>query len=86
MPIFMPIMEALNTDPYMFYAMMTIMIGVGQVTPPVGIVLYIMSDVSGEPVESLFRESLVWLVMLLGTAIIVVFFPPISSWLPDAMW
>ena len=86
MPIFMPIMEALGTNPYMFYAMMTIMIGVGQVTPPVGIVLYIMSDVSGEPVESLFRESLIWLAVLLGTAVIVVLFPSMSSWLPDTMW
>ena len=86
MPVFMPIIEALGTNPYMFYAMMTIMIGVGQVTPPVGIVLYIMSDVSVEPVESLFRESLIWLMVLLGTAVIVVLFPPLSSWLPDTMW
>ena len=85
MPIFMPVISALGTDPFMFYAMMTIMIGVGQITPPVGILLYIMSDVSVEPVESLFRESFIWLIALVVTAVIVVLFPCLSSWLPGTM-
>lgn len=85
LPIFWPTMVALEIDPYMFYVMMTLMVGIGQVTPPEGVVLYIMSDVSGEPVVSLFKESIMWLILLTVSSIIVILIPSMSSWLPSTM-
>lgn len=85
MPVFMPVVQALNVDPYMFYILMTIMIGVAQVTPPEAVVLYIMSDVAGVPVTTLFKETILWIGVLCAAAAIVVLFPALASWLPSTM-
>ncbi|MCL2669377.1 MAG: TRAP transporter large permease [Syntrophaceae bacterium] len=84
-PILWPSIQLLGVDPYMFYILMTCMVGVAQISPPEGVALFVMSDVAKVPALTLFRESIVYMVLLMVVAIICVFFPQLASWIPSMM-
>jgi C4-dicarboxylate transporter DctM subunit len=54
----------------------------GLVTPPYGLLLFIMTNISGAPMKHIIRDSLpflFWMVVSLG---LITFFPEIVLWLP----
>ena len=50
-PVFLPIIEKLGIDPVQFGVIMVLNLMIGLLTPPVGMVLYVLSRVSGLPFE-----------------------------------
>ena len=85
MPIFMPSMAALGVDFYTFYIIMVVAVGIGQLTPPVAIVLYVMGGVTGEPVTGILREALPYMMMLIVLLVIIILFPIIPTFIPSLM-
>jgi C4-dicarboxylate transporter DctM subunit len=54
----------------------------GLVTPPYGLLLFIMTNISGAPVRAIVRDCLPflgWMVACLG---VITFFPDLVLWLP----
>ena len=86
LPIFMPAMDVLGVNYFMFYVVMVVAIGVGQNTPPVAVVLYVISDVVNEPPVGVLKEVLPWMATWVLLAIIVILFPPLSTFIPNLMW
>jgi C4-dicarboxylate transporter DctM subunit len=84
-PILWPSVEALQVDPYMFYVLMTCMVGVAQITPPEGVALFVMCGVADVSAMTLFRESIIYMILLMAVAVICVFFPQLASWIPSLM-
>jgi TRAP-type C4-dicarboxylate transport system permease large subunit len=58
---------------------------IGLLTPPVGMSLYMVSTVSGMPVEKVVKAALPWIGCLLLSLAAVTFFPAASTWLPNLM-
>ena len=57
----------------------------GVITPPVGMNVYVVSGIArAVPLQSIFKGSLPFLLMLLLAAVILVFFPGLSLLLPGA--
>ena len=52
-PVLMPFIKALGIDPVLFGLLMVVCLLVGLVTPPVGVVLFVLSSVSGTKVEKI---------------------------------
>lgn len=81
-PLFLPVAESAGIDPLHLGVIMVMTLMVGVITPPVGIVLFIMQRVSGLPIEQVFRSVLPFFVPLLIMIVLLVLFPSLSTWLP----
>ena len=83
-PLFLPVAKSAGIDPLHLGVIMVMTLMVGVITPPVGIVLFIMQRVSGLPIEKVFRSVLPFFVPLLIMIVLLVLFPIMSTWLPTA--
>ena len=84
-PIFLPIVKSLGFDLYWFGIIVMINCGIATITPPVGIVLYVLKGVSPREVslQDIIKGSVpYWVLYCLGM-LPVIFFPGLISWLPN---
>jgi tripartite ATP-independent transporter DctM subunit len=87
MPIFMPIILALGIDPVWFGIIILINMEMSSVTPPVGMMLFVMKGVSppGTTMGDVYRASLPFFGCDLVAMAIVMSFPVLALWLPGMM-
>ncbi len=84
-PILFPIAMDLGIDPVHLGIIMVVNLEIGMVTPPVGLNLFVTSEVSRLPVEQVIRAAAPWLALLLSVLIIVTYVPAVSLWLPGIL-
>ena len=82
-PILLPVGIAIGIDPVHFGVMMTLNLMIGQLTPPVGILLYSVSSVSKVPVQEIIVELTPYLIALLVVLLLIAFVPSITLFLPN---
>lgn len=83
--VVLPIVVKAGFDPIWFGIYIIFMIELAQVTPPVGFNLFVLQGMSGRSIFTVAKASIPFaLLLLLGTALIVVF-PSIATWLPRAL-
>ena len=86
LPIIYPLMVSqFKFDPIWFGVILTILIEVAQITPPVGFNLYVIQHVSGQPITTVARYSLPFMVILILGVALLYFFPEIALYLPQQM-
>ena len=78
-PLMVPIVSGLGYDLIQFGIVMTIGIQVGQLTPPVGMNLFMVSGMEKAPVSEVIKGSIPFLLMLIGVWMMVTIFPGITS-------
>ena len=83
-PILVPILPTYGIDPVAFGVIMTINLGIGQVTPPVGMNLYVASSIKKVPVSTVINRHL-WMYMLFAFLLLCLFMfiPDIIMLLPN---
>ncbi|MDH3919692.1 MAG: TRAP transporter large permease subunit, partial [Rhodospirillales bacterium] len=59
---------------------------IGLLTPPVGMVLYVLSRVSGVPFERCVAATAPFLIPLVTVLVLVTFVPALSMWLPTLIY
>jgi len=87
LPIVVPLMSGLGYDVIWLGVIITIMIEIGQVTPPVGLNLSVLVSVTKEDVslgEAALATVPYWLILLLGVALLTAL-PQIALFLPGAL-
>lgn len=84
-PIFMPMIEKYAIDPVHFGVIMTLCSMVGLLTPPVGMVLFAVSSISGVAVGPLSREIMPYLLGIFAVLLVITFVPGIPLWLPNLL-
>ena len=57
----------------------------GLVTPPFGLLLFVVANITRQPLMSVVRESLPFLLMALAVLLLMVFVPETVLWLPRLM-
>jgi len=78
LPFVWPVILALGFDPIWFCVVSIMLIEVGQITPPVGSVLYAVTAAAGKNIETVARASLpFWLIILFAIAIAVFLWSPV---------
>jgi len=85
-PIFLPIVRQLGVDPVHFGILMSIVIQIGGVTPPVGVNMYTVCSLANVPVDKFLRESWPFLLALLLLVALLVAFPQIVLFLPGLLF
>lgn len=81
-PILAPIFISIGIDPVHFAIIMSVNLTVGLATPPMGLVLFVASSVSGERVESIAKGILPFLAVEVLVIFIITFFPSVSMTIP----
>lgn len=81
-PILGPIFVDLGIHPVHFAIIMSVNLTVGLATPPMGLVLFVASSVSGERVESITRAIIPFLLVEIIVILLITFFPAISMTIP----
>lgn len=82
-PVLLPIAVQSGIEPAHFGIMMVLNLMIGLLTPPVGVVLYVLSKVAKIPFETCVRGTLPFLVPLIIVLLLVTYIAPLSMWLPD---
>ena len=85
LPVLLPIANGLGLDLVLFGVMVVLNLMIGQVTPPFGVCLFVISDVNKLKLERLYRSILPFLVPLILTLILVTYIPGIVTALPNAL-
>ncbi|MCF8137053.1 MAG: TRAP transporter large permease subunit [Desulfotignum sp.] len=84
-PIFSPAMQALGFDLIWLGVVLVILIEISNITPPVGLNLYVLSGITGESIGEVARASLPFFLLLVCAILILIVFPEIALWLPGKM-
>lgn len=83
-PILTPVVAAVGVPPLYFGVLMSLVLGIGLVTPPVGTVLYVGCAVGKVRMEELLRAMWPFYLALAAVIAIVIAFPQVVLWLPQA--
>ena len=81
-PILGPIFVSMGVDPIHFAIIMSVNLTVGLATPPMGLVLFVASSVSGERVENIARAIVPFLLVEIFVIFLITYIPAISMTIP----
>lgn len=84
-PLLFPVISSYGYDPVWFAIVFVVNTEIGLLTPPVGMNLFIVKAISGEPMSDVVKGALPYTLLLLLMLIILIIFPQISLWLPDLL-
>ncbi|MFM8865148.1 MAG: TRAP transporter large permease [Limnohabitans sp.] len=84
-PILAPVAAKLGVDPIHFAMVVIFNLTLGMITPPVGGLLFVTSNVSKVPLAALTRELRPFLFAHAVVLVLLTFVPALSNWLPHAM-
>jgi C4-dicarboxylate transporter DctM subunit len=70
-------------DPVHFGVMVVISVGIGLVTPPVGLCLYVASDIAEVRITEASRALIPFVAVLIALALLFVFIPPLITAIPE---
>jgi C4-dicarboxylate transporter DctM subunit len=84
-PILYPLIQSVNIDPVFFGVLMITNLAIGQVTPPVGMNLFVVSNISGVPIEKISRAALPFIAVLIVDLVILTCFPAMITFLPELL-
>ncbi len=85
LPVLLPIAKSLGLDLVHFGVMIVLNLMIGQVTPPFGVCLFVISDVNKIKLEHLYKAILPWCIPLILTLFLVTYLPGVVTWLPGAL-
>ena len=85
LPVLLPIANGLGLNLVHFGVMIVLNLMIGQVTPPFGVCLFVISDVNKIKLESMYKSIIPFLIPLIVTLILVTYIPGIVTWLPNAL-
>jgi tripartite ATP-independent transporter DctM subunit len=85
-PVLLPIAEKVGIDPVHLGIIVILNLMLGLLTPPVGMVLYVLSKVSGVKFEQCVIATAPFIVPLLVVLGMITFFPEIAMWLPNVAY
>ena len=81
-PVFIPTAQALGIDMVHFGVVAVVNIMLGLITPPYGLLLFIVNSISGAPLRHIVRDILPFLFVLMAALVVITFVPDLVLWLP----
>jgi C4-dicarboxylate transporter DctM subunit len=81
-PVFIPTAQALGIDLVHFGVVVVVNIMLGLVTPPYGLLLFIVANISGAPIKSIIVDAAPFLFWMVVCLIFITFVPDSVLWLP----
>jgi tripartite ATP-independent transporter DctM subunit len=85
-PVLAPLLASVGIDPIHFGVVMVLNLMIGTLTPPFGMVLFIMNKVSGVPLEKVIRATMPFLIPLGVVLVLITAYPELVTFLPNLVF
>jgi C4-dicarboxylate transporter DctM subunit len=85
-PIVLPTLAGLGIDRIHFGIVLIINMEIAFLTPPIGLNLFVLSNIARAPIAETIRGVAPFVALLFGFLLIVMFFPELSLWLPRVVY
>ena len=82
LPVLLPTAVALGIDPVHFGVVAIVNIMFGLITPPYGLLLFMMTKIADVPMRDIVREIMPFLFVMVGALALITFVPDLVLWLP----
>ncbi|MFC6907184.1 TRAP transporter large permease [Halalkalicoccus tibetensis] len=82
-PVIVPILDQVGIDPLYFGIVMVLTLMIGLLTPPFGIVLFVLEKVTDASLEEVIRGILLFYVPMFLVLLIVILFPEFVLYIPN---
>jgi C4-dicarboxylate transporter, DctM subunit len=83
--VIMPITQQAGIDPIWFGVFIVVVIEMSQITPPVGINLFILQSMTGKNLWEVAKAAFPFFLLLVLATVLLIVFPEIATWLPDTI-
>ena len=85
-PVFLPLVMTLGYDPVWFGILVTVVVEIGLITPPVGLNIFVLrAQLPDIPLGTMFRGIGPFLAADLVLVLLLIAFPALALWLPKAL-
>lgn len=85
LPVLLPIVKTLGIDLVHFGVVMVLNLMIGQVTPPFGVCLFIISDVAKLSLNRMYKAILPFIIPLVIVLVLCTYIPEFVTWLPTTL-
>ncbi len=85
-PVLMPVVSSMGIDPVHFGIIMILNLMIGLMTPPVGMILYVLASVAKVPFERIAKAILPYLAVCVFVLLLVTYIPEIVTFLPNMLF
>jgi tripartite ATP-independent transporter DctM subunit len=85
-PILMPLVRTIGVDPVLFGVIMSIVVTMGILTPPVGVAMYIVNGILEVPMQEYLKESIPFIIVVLVVVALLLTFPNVILFLPNLIY
>lgn len=85
LPLLLPMLEPLGIDPVHFGVIVVVNMEIALLTPPLGLNLFVISNIAKTPLWEVIRGTTPFVVLLLGLLVLITYVPQLSLWLPDLL-
>nr|MBQ8245279.1 TRAP transporter large permease [Oscillospiraceae bacterium] len=85
-PLLMPVALELGIDPIHFGLVFIFNVGIGNMTPPFGAVLYQVSGFLDMPLKDLIKASIPFVAIMIGILLLLTFIPQLSLFIPNLIY
>jgi tripartite ATP-independent transporter DctM subunit len=82
-PLLIPAATALGIDLVHFGVVIVVNMMIGLVTPPYGVLLFVISGLTGIRLRDIIRESWLWIGLMVAQLIAMTYIPGLVLWLPQ---
>ena len=84
-PILYPIIASVGIDPVFFGVLLVLTLAIGQITPPVGLCLFVACNIAGITIEKLSLACVPYLLIMIVVMLIILFFPELTLFIPNSV-
>jgi tripartite ATP-independent transporter DctM subunit len=84
-PVLVPTAQALGVDMVHFGVMVVVNTMLGLITPPYGLLLFIVAKLSGQPLAAVVRDTMPFLLAMVAALALITAVPDLVLWLPRVM-
>lgn len=84
-PIFFPVVQSLGIDPVFFGVLTVFTLAIGQITPPVGLCLFVACNLAELKLEQIVTYCIPYIIATIGLMCLFIFFPELILVLPGMM-
>ena len=81
-PLFIPACRVLGIDLVHFGVVAVVNCMIGLITPPYGMLLFVINGATGIPISAIVREVIPYLTVLIFLLLLLILFPELTLWLP----
>ena len=85
-PIILPIVAAVGVTPLQLGVIMIFNLGIGLMTPPFGVLLYVCRAISGRNIEQFVKARVPFYIVMFGALLAITFIPQLTTFLPGILF